>query len=73
MLAKFIGGSRDGKVMLAEPYAKRIFVSTGKTREENGRLVYEHETYVRDRDNYDRDVNGEIVQLAYKLEVEVDR
>jgi hypothetical protein len=58
--ARFYGGSRDGQT-LNDHCGARILVASGEHHEVT-------ETYVRDRERYVRNADGEITELAYRLE-----
>jgi hypothetical protein len=60
VIAKFIGGSKDGqRINRNTGWGRRILVVVDtRTRE----------TYVRDRDGNEHDSDGDIVAITYKLE-----
>lgn len=73
MKAKFSGGSLDGQEREGDGFGYRYvapvyrFNADGSlTQVAPQKLVVE--TYVRDRDNYQRDHAGEVTAIAFKLE-----
>ena len=64
MRVKFIGGTRDGQTRYnVHPGAKFVLFPLGKDADGN----YKVEKYARDRDNYERDAEGEVTTIAYKF------